>query len=148
MTDDWYSYGQIRFNKAQIIWVLSNLNELRFGIWPELHRESGYERDSGHENGQSKRISCEGRHVKACTIAAEIDIRLDMIPLPQRYWPQYKYTDGVPYKEIAKFEHVTEDEIRHEIGRTVRYLAGWKRPLVDYETWKRERRKYKITVSV
>lgn len=146
MTDDWFSYGQIRFTYPQILWILCNLNELRFGVWPEKHKESGYENGQGRREGP-KRVSCEGGHVKACTIAAEIDTRLDMIPLPQRYWPQYKYTDGVSYKEIAKFEHVTEDEIRREVARMARFLTGWKRSQVDYETFIKERRKYKIEVK-
>jgi len=153
----WFPSRGIYFSKIQLQrFIFPELNDLRFGDYPpEPDEYITYVRGgwiemkrSGYEKSGRKLTNHNAPFIAAAEIAAEIDARLNMISLPQRYWVTENFTDGMEFWEIAKFYHVGEDQVRREIGRMIRYMVGWKRPLVDYETWVKERRKYKTTVSV
>lgn len=143
----WFPAWAIYFSKIQLeMFLLPELNNLRAGDFPtEPDEYITYEHGvritrqrSGYEKSGRKSTNHNAPFIQAAEIAAEIDSRLAMIPIPGRYWVTENLTDGFTFEEIAKFYHVTEDQVKREIGRMVKYMVGWKRKEVNYKEWKKQ----------
>jgi DNA-directed RNA polymerase specialized sigma24 family protein len=153
----WFPSRGIYFSKIQLQrFIFPELNDLRFGDYPPepdeyiTYVKGGWieMKRSGYEKSGRKLTNHNAPFLAAAEIAAEIDSRLAMIPLPQRYWIMDNLTDGMEYWEIAKFYHVAEDQVRSKIGRMIRYMVGSWRADVDYKEWNRTGCKYKVIIPV
>jgi len=136
--------------------LLEELGNLRFGDYPtepdeyKTFRRNGWidMKRSVYEKAGKRPTNHNAPFLVGIEIAAEIDARIAMIPTPQQHWIDEHYLGGLDFEEIAKFYHFKESQVKREISRMIRYISGKNRAELDYETFIRERRKYKEKAPV
>ena len=130
MNLEWYSPGEIRFNSAQVRWMLSNWEELSEGQWIPQCEDTGY-------SGYDKR-SCRAPYEMVMQVVGELDARLTACG-----------NDGIvaleyfnPYNDLPSTARTAKN--------VVRYCSGYKRPQLPYRLWlmiKQEfRQKYRVAL--
>ncbi len=69
MIEDWYSPGQIRFNRRSCLWLIQNLGTLQSGHWPA--------EASNYMDIFMRRARSNGAFVTPVEYAAEIELRME-----------------------------------------------------------------------
>ena len=111
----WYPPFAICYCRPQILWYLTNCEQIRDGKWPSEPRGSGYTDPSI----RSKSIRIPARNAEQ--LAAEIDARLRKC--------------GIEGK-LLELEVITERELSPTSWKSLNYVSGWRRKLMSYANWK------------
>lgn len=115
---DWYSPGEIRFTREEIIWLIIWLPLLEEGRWPSEHKETGYTGSYGTRGHRAPFENPSG-------FAGEINVRL-------------KSTGEAGEALVDEIQ----DAITHFEGlsrpaqRALNYMSGWRRRKETYPQWK------------
>jgi len=137
MTDrEWYSYGEIRFSRSQILWLIMHLEFAPDG-WPPEYKESGY------VGGKSSRKQRAPFEMPAC-IWAELRKRIEATG-QNGLWMEIVYSNPENYpwqiQHIAnamRFEYRT---IERRIHTALRYVTGRRRKAISYREFRERKRK-------
>jgi len=141
MNDKWYSYNSFKFTKAQVKWAISNLATLRNGVWPASHKESGYVGEA-----RSKNVSHEAKFIKAASIAAELDLRIQKAGL-DGLMLEFLYAFE-PDDELFVIEHMAQclnlevKEVSRRVRNALYFVSGAKRKRTTYSQYQRDNRAY------
>jgi len=146
MFESYWTPSEIRFTKEQVLWLLPHLEELREGLYPANHKETGYVGG----NGKNRRTS---PFETICLIAAEIDIRLAAC-FPDGILVEEYYTKGHTYESLASKYHRDTYSIHRAINNALSYISSgssqrWHRHHKDpctYAEWKGHYRTRKVMV--
>ena len=144
MTEDWYSPQEIKFYRAQLIWLFYYLPEIKEGHWPP----GGAEEISG---GQP---SFHAPFEICICITSEVEERVKMTGqdgyMCQDYFTNNIFDDRI----LAQKYNCSVSEVRMRIFRALRYMAGRDRKRIPYEQWrqmkkagKRQPRKANISIE-
>jgi len=125
MIDDWYSYGQFKFNEFQMQWAINNLALLKTGYW--VPPPEGYGERVNHST-----LKGEASFVKPEIIAAEVESRLEMTGRDGDLCMLH-YHNGMAEYEIARLMNWDVWEVTRRIDRAMRYMSGWKRKKRTYQ---------------
>jgi len=107
--------------------ILPNLNDLRAGSYPPDPSQNGR---PGYE------IHNQAAFVKAAEIAAEVDIRMSEIKNSIALELRYTEYPAWNIERIAKSLHWEYETLEQEMTWMLRYIAGRKRKVDDFVTWK------------
>jgi hypothetical protein len=119
VTEDWYSYSEIQFNRQQVTWILENAATLRDGRWPPEPRNSGYT-----DSPIGKRhIRAEAGFIKPASVFAEVAIRLKRCDRDGGLVLAY-YLGLVDIPWLANWERCSEDELWRKINRAITYAGS------------------------
>ena len=120
---DWYSPGEIRFQREEMIWLISWLDLLSEGNWPPEGKDTGY---TGYQKSKVHKAPFE----TPAGYAAEVKSRL---------------------KTMGEAGEALVDEIQGGImdyeglcgpaQRALNYISGWRRRKETYSQWKATRKK-------
>ena len=119
MTDkDWYSPGEIRYTRGQMLWGILHLSLLEIGDWPPDHKVTGYTGSQGSRNTKTK-------FLPAALFYAEITERL-------------KTTGEAGEALVDEVQSgITEYEgLSRPAKRALNYVSGWRRRKQTYSQWK------------
>lgn len=129
MSKDWYSPGEIRFQRDEMIWLVSWLGFLENGKWPPEHKETGY---TGSHTSSGHRAPFED----PSGFAAEVNCRLR--------------TTGEAGEALV-------DEIQGGITdyeglcspakRALNYISGWRRRKSSYKAWAKQAKYRQQTIE-
>ena len=121
----WFHYGQIRWCPWQILWILTNAEELRAGKWPRDFKVS----DNGAIGKRNIRV--EATFAKPVIILAEVEYRLAMTGLAGKLLlAQIKA--GVKLEiEKRKILHTFEPEAE----AALMYIKGRGRKRLSFQIW-------------
>ena len=137
----WYSYNSFKFTKAQVKWALANVQMLRDGQWPPSHKESGYVGEA-----HSKQVSHEGKFIKAASIAAELDLRIQKAGL-DGLMLEFLYAFE-PDDELFVIEHMAQclnlevKEVSRRIRNALYFVSGAERKKGSYKQYVRDNQAY------
>ena len=120
MTEVWWHPREIKFNKAQCLWLIPQLPRLREGTYPTNPVGTGYT-DAPAKRSLKYRAYFE----TPCQIAGELDYRLSKT--------------GVDGKLLVAEVMAEYTELSYEAVRALNYVSGWRRK-GNYGQWKRQRR--------
>ena len=127
MTDEWYSYRDIRFQKAQIRWLLQNLPKLKEGEWPPCPW-GGSSIDPDIKHTGSGRQSFQN----PCEVWAEVKMRLDFLFKQNGIAAKdcnlmiAYYVDGVEDYRLANLSNLSLDYMERRISRALSYISGFR----------------------
>ncbi|KKK56351.1 hypothetical protein LCGC14_3065390, partial [marine sediment metagenome] len=110
VTDDWFSYGDIRYTPEQIFFLLRHKELLEQGKWPSRHTDSGY---VGSSKGRTYKT--EGYFVKSVIIIAELMIRLEACGQDGELVIE-RYTNNIDELELADRHKLDYWEVIKRIG--------------------------------
>ena len=124
MTDtEWYSPGKIRFQREEMIWLISWIDLLSEGVWPPEGKDTGY---TGYQKSQSHKAPFE----TPVLFAAEVHVRL---------------------KTTGEAGEALVDEVQGGIKnyeglcgpaqRALNYISGYRRRKETYSQWKATQKK-------
>ena len=122
---DWYSYGEIRFCRLQMIWLIEHIEELSDGNWPVDPKASSYI----DEPMTSKSFVGEAYFARPSGILAEIMARLNRTG-----------EDGVTLMEDIQSGIDRYSELKSVAKRALNYISGWRRRKTSYTDWKSKRK--------
>jgi len=133
MKEPWWTPGAIRFSREQVWWLISNLDTIRKGDWPNEHRETGY------AGGKNKSHSHSAYYEKSIQISAELLQRIE------KSWPDSALLMlSVAYGDIrqvmANGERQDIGRIQRRINSALAYISGRKRKSRSYYDFKRRKR--------
>jgi hypothetical protein len=137
----WYSPGAIKYTRNQIIWLLTNTELLKEGIWPR--RDTGY--TDAPRTSQVK-FQRNAKFVNAVEIGAEVTRRLDACGRDGRLVLRY-YIDGwEPFKmaELISAQGkrpMGEMAVWRRMNSALSYCHGEDMKEEPYQTWKKEGRR-------
>ena len=136
LIDEYWFPHEIRFTKKQVLWLLPHLEELREGIYPVNHQETGY-------IGASHQHQNHSPFENICLVAAELDIRMAYC-FPDGILLEGHYTKGISYEDLGRKYHRDVNSIERNISNALGYISSgpiqrWhddhKDPCI-YEEWK------------
>ena len=122
---DWYSPGEIRFQREEMMWLIKWLPFLEEGTWPPEHKESGY---TGYQKSRSHRAPFEN----PVGFASEVHCRLN--------------TTGEAGEALVDEIQggITEyEELSRPAKRALNYISGFRRRRLSYSLWKAQKKYYK-----
>lgn len=132
--DEYYSPQEIRWNKAQIVWLIKNLPALREGIWPTDPHGTGYIEAPITKRGKKHYAPFE----RISDILCEIDRRLEPTGR-DGVWLEAVYGWWLYEETLAKKFRVSPDTVRARIKKALEYICPpWPKD-VSYEKFKLER---------
>ncbi len=138
---NWYSYASFKFTKAQIKWGEANIVTLRNGVWPPSHKESGYVGEP-----YKKRVSHEGSFVKAASIAAELDYRIEKCGvdgLMLEFLYAFDSADELFVMEhMAQCLNLERKEVTQRIRNALYFVSGVGRKTGIYSQYIKDGRRY------
>ncbi len=119
---EWYSYGEIRFTKKQVLWLIPILSSIGIGLWPSQHKETGY---AGKSKSSHKH---EAYFTKPAEVAAELESRLERCGadgLALEFWICMSAGDD-PYlkQRIAKYLRCSYSQACERLELALRYCCG------------------------
>jgi len=123
---NWYPPGSITYTKAQVRFIMNNLEMMREGVYPENPVGSSYTEIPG-----GKRVNRRAPFEVPCQIAGELEARLKKTGRDGVAAKAY-YTHNFPIYEIAWLAQWDEDEVKERIKRAVDYVTGWERKTESY----------------
>ena len=115
--------GMVRFCRAEVLFIIENLWEIRDGSWPKQDRETGYT-DAGVRGQPRQSAPFE----KSAQIAAEVDLRLSRCGIEGKLL-EYEVQDG---RELSETSY-----------QVLNYVSGWRRKRQSYNQWKADRNRQK-----
>ena len=113
--DDWYSPGEIRFDRRTVLWLIQNLGSLRDGHWPPD--------TSNYENVLGMRRSSRPSFATPIEFAAEIQSRLEecgrdgLILEAVECW-------GKSDESMAKYLKMPDWSVRKRLKNALAYVAS------------------------
>ena len=115
--NEWYSPNRISFKREEVLWLLSNLETIRHGSWPNEHRETGY------AGGKSKSHSHSAYYEKPIQVASELLQRIE------KCWPDssllmLQVSYGDIEQVIANGEGQSIDKVQRRINTALNYICG------------------------
>ncbi len=134
MNENWFSYGEFKFSREQIVWALEHLQMLREGQWPPEHKETGY------IGGKDKTINRRATFENPAIIASEIDSRLVCCGLDGLLL-ELAYASGEDDR-IQIEQHIAFalgeniNEIDRRVNRALKFLTGKRRKRRSYDQWR------------
>ena len=135
---EWYRPGEITSTKKQIRdFILTNLFELREGLYPESHQ--------GFCLGADRMRHNKADFEEACLIAGEIDARLDLIGGQSRllidYYTVHRELDGdIKKNAVARKWRLDVGRMMRRINRMLYFISGRERPRITYREWRRQQK--------
>ena len=114
---EWYSQGEIRFKRKQVIWLLRNLHDIRLGYWPSEHKETGY------SGGKSKPHSHSAPYEKPVQIAADLIKRIEKTG-PDGLCLLLAFSMDNSEQIIANTLKVDLKSAQRRINNALRYITG------------------------
>jgi len=134
LMDDWYSPGEIRFNREQMMWLIRYLEMLKKGNWPPNPQGSGY-----IDAPLSRKTGRKGAYFETpCQFAAEVEMRLKRTG-----------ADGDMLCEQIKGEIETYGDlvVRDNTNpkQALNYISLWdfRKRKTPYSLWKAKKKSYK-----
>uniref|UniRef100_A0A6M3K0Q3 Uncharacterized protein n=1 Tax=viral metagenome TaxID=1070528 RepID=A0A6M3K0Q3_9ZZZZ len=129
MIEVWFSYGEIRYSKPQILFLLAHMDLLERGYWVPRHDDSGY---LGSSKGRAYKH--EGYFVKPIVIIAELTARLDATGddgklVIERY---HLEVDELDLADKHRLDYLT---VISRIDKAIRYCSGENRKRLSYTAW-------------
>ena len=120
MTDTWYSPGQIRFGRDEMIWLIECLSDLELGVWPKQPGDTGY---TDAPNVQKSR-NFHAPFETPAQIFAEVTSRIDK-------------TGDAGETLIWEVQHGMNDYslLSPPAKRALNYISGWRRRRSAYRDW-------------
>lgn len=131
----WYSCGDIRFCRQQMIWLLVYLSALRGGLWPVEEKTTGYTDSSRVQRSRNRHAYFES----PCQIAAEVDIRLAQCGM-DRYLVEDLCVNGIREDDLAGKLGLDVEEVNRRVSAVLNYISGWRRKRYSYREWRGHRR--------
>ena len=123
MTDkDFYSPGEIRYTRDQMLWGILHLSLLEVGDWPPEHKETGYVGSRGSRNTKTK-------FLPAALFYAEITARLKTTGEAGEALVD-EVQGGIDYEGLSR-----------PAKRALNYISGFRRRMQTYSQWKRDYKK-------
>lgn len=122
MAKDWYSPGEIRFTRAQVLWLIRNLPILREGYWPA--EASNY---IDIPIGKRPRRS-HAYFETPIEYAVEIQIRLEKCGIDGLILEAIEGW-GKSEASIASYLRMAEWTIGRRRRKALAFVAGWKRKI-------------------
>ena len=121
MAKDWFSPGEIRFQREEMIWLIEHLKELEQGKWPP--DPSGSVAPEGRTG-----FKAEGYFVRPVQFASEVKVRLR--------------TTGEAGEALV--DEIAEGILDYEgfcgpAKRALNYVSGFRRRKATYGMWKSQR---------
>lgn len=115
---DWYSPGEIRFKRDEMIWLIAWLELLEKGQWPPEHKETGYTGSRGTRGHRAPFENPSG-------FAGEVNYRL-------------KTTGEAGEALLDEIQSsITDYEgLSRPAKRALNYISGWRRRKETYSQWK------------
>ncbi len=112
---DWYSPGQIRFNRRSALWLIQNLGILLGGRWPQ--------EASNYVDIYAKRSSSKASFVTPIEYAAEIELRMEecgedgLILEAMECW-------GKSEESMSKYLGIPVWSVRKRLKSALAYMAS------------------------
>ena len=112
---DWYSPGEIRFDRRTVLWLIQNLGVLRGGLWPP---EAG-----NYVDILGKRVSSRASFATPIEFAAEIESRLEecgrdgLILEAVECW-------GKSDESMSKYLKMPDWSVRKRLKNALAYVAS------------------------
>lgn len=127
MVKDWYSPGEIKFSKPQILWLLPELIELRLGYYPN--------KLTCYTSPEYKTYTVRVTTYKdlAMSIAAELDYRIEHTPDGSILLDKYTYELGS--EALCKKYNLHYKVLDSYISYRLSYISGSKRKVQPYNQW-------------
>jgi len=147
MENEWFSPGEIKFTRRQILWILENAATLSLGCWPVDPAPSGYMDLSTIRKKGGK----EGYFVKPIEIIAEVEQRLEKCGLDGLILEAVECW-GKSFTSMASYLKMPEWSIKVRRNNALTYAASgparrWhnvkKRKSETYHEFKRRRKREK-----
>jgi len=113
---DYYSPGEIRFTRAETVWLIQNLTTLRSGQWPP--EASGYT-DTGGRRGRSHKAPFQ----TAAEYYAEITDRLEKCGRDGLMLEAVECW-GKSEESMAKYFGLTDWFVKKSLKRALNYVAS------------------------
>ena len=142
---EWYNPRSIRFTRAQVKWLISQLPLLRNGSYPRNPKESGYV-DTGIK---SKQFKAGASFEVPAGIAAELDIRIQRAGV-DGLMLEFLYAFD-PDDEVFIIEHMAQalnlgrKEVSQRIRNALYYVSGSNRKATTYNKYLAAGHKYLST---
>ena len=138
--DEWYSPSNLKFSRAEMLFLLKHLAGLRKGEYPPNPVGSSY---TALPIAQV-RVKRGGYFEGAIGIAAEIDIRLGQCGLDGLLLEASK-TWELSDERIARVTNMSVAEVNRRLNRALKFISG--RDMRWYNTKKRSGISYKEFIS-
>lgn len=118
---DWYSPGEIRYTRDEMIFGIIHLGLLKEGIWPPEHKETGY---TGSHGSRGHRAPFEN----PSGFAGEINAR-------------FKTTGEAGEALVDEIQGGIIDyaDLSRPAKRALNYISGWRRRKQTYSQFKYEK---------
>ena len=118
MAKDWYSPGEIRFQRPEMIWLIEHLTELEDGRWPL--DPSGVVAPEGRTG-----LKAEGHFVRPVQFAAEVNSRLSTTGEAGEALVDEIQAGILDYEGLSR-----------PAQRALNYISGWRRRKQSYPEWR------------
>lgn len=129
MKEEFYKPSEIKYNSAQVKWLLRNV--LFRDNWPSDHKETGYSGGKGHTVGHHANFETTRM------IIGELSARLRMCGKAGLY---LEYITIIDYEDsnylidrLSFYNGSTPREIAYLLNMAMRYCCGKKRKQVTFE---------------
>ena len=121
MAKDFYAPREIRFTRAQVLWLIKNLSTLRSGYWPT-------EASSYIDLPLRKKTSKSGAYFTTpVEYAAEIESRLERAGTSGLILLLKEGCEDMTIASLSTYFRVSEWVIHRRRRQALAYVAGWKR---------------------
>ena len=128
MAKVWYSPGEIRFTRQQVLFLIRNLLILREGSWPA--EASSYVDIPGKKTGRHKAY-----FETPIEYAAEIQSRLEKAGIDGLILEAIECWDKSE-ASMANYLRMPEWSVRNRYKRVLAFVAGWRRK-PSYENFRK-----------
>lgn len=130
--DCWFSPGEIRYTREQVLFILENTEILKEGLWPPEPKETGYTDEGKHP------VACHAPYEVACMIIGEVEARLKSCG-----------EAGEALADEAKYIELI-DCLSRPARRALNYVSGFRRRRQSYSRWcwEQERKTDKKSVVI
>lgn len=125
--EKWWTPAEILFTRAQVIWLLSNLQLLEVGQWPAAPGGVAYRR--------RERVP-HGPFTGSMEVAVEVQQRLDAGGVDGELLRDY-YCYRKPETALMRVYGGTRDELHRRVRRALQYVSGFGRKPCTYEDFVR-----------
>ena len=127
MSDDWFSYRDIRFAREQFFFLINNLEIIKEGYWPPSPDKSSATEIPGEAVPKSYAY-----YTKPCEIAGEVEFRLNKTG-----------DDGKTLvHEIQELGVDTYEKLAPDAKNALNYISGWRRRKTSYKDFLATRNYY------
>lgn len=127
---EWFSPGEIRFNREQVIFLLENSRLLESGYYPPNPAETGYNELKVLVRRGKPRAYFE----VPVGLIGEVKARLSRAGIDgEMIWDKYRY--DLTEDQLSAYYVLSYEEVIAGLNSAMWFIVGWRREKQSYEDW-------------